>query len=82
MATKKAKKAAVKKAEPCCACDAPAIGIPHIQDWLLIFLGALGLATALGYINWPGFNSYFPVVWSVLVLVIGATNLMNKGSCC
>ena len=81
MATKKAKKAAVKQAEPCCACSAPAAGMPHIQDWLLILLGALGLATALGYINWPGFNSYFPVVWSVLVLVIGATNLMNKNAC-
>jgi len=80
MATKKAKKAAVKKAEPC-ACSAPAAGIPHIQDWLLILLGALGLATALGYINWPGFNAYFPVVWSVLVLVIAATNLMNKNCC-
>ena len=80
MATKKAKKA-MKKATPC-ACCAPVAGIPHVQDWLLILLGALGLASALGYIIWPGFNSYFPYVWSVLVLVIGATNLMNKGNCC
>jgi len=78
MATKKAKKATVKKAVPCCACSASTAGIPHIQDWLLIILGALGLSTTLGYIVWPGFNSYFPVVWSVLVIVIGATNLMNK----
>ncbi len=82
MATKKAKKAAMKKAEPCCAESAPMAGIPHIQDWLLIFLGGLGLSTALGYIVWPGFDSYFPVVWSVLVLVIGATNLMNKNAGC
>jgi hypothetical protein len=81
MATKKAKKAVVKKEESCCACDEPLAGIPHIQDWLLILLGGLGLATAIGYISWPGFGSYFPVVWSVLVLVIGATNLMNKKSC-
>ena len=80
MATKKAKKAAVKMAEPC-ACSAPVAGIPHIQDWLLIILGALGLTTALGYLSWPNFGSYFPVGWSVLVLVIGATNLMNKNSC-
>jgi len=79
MATKKAKKAAVK-AEPCACCESKA-GIPHIQDWLLILLGALGLATALHYINWPGFDAYFPVVWAVLVLVIGATNLMNKNGC-
>ena len=82
MATKKAKKAAVKKAEPCCSCSEPMAGIPHIQDWLLIFLGALGLATSLHYINWPGFDAYFPMAFAVLVLVIGATNLMNKGSCC
>ena len=84
MATKKAKKMAVKKAEPCCAESSPVAGIPHIQDWLLIFLGGLGLATTLGYISWTGFDSYFPVVWSVLVLVIGATNLMNKNvkGCC
>ena len=81
MATKKAKKMAVKKIEPCCAGSAPMAGIPHIQDWLLIILGALGLSTALGYVIWPGFNLYFPVVWSVLVLVIGATNLMNKNCC-
>ncbi|MFA6908081.1 MAG: hypothetical protein WC263_04615 [Candidatus Micrarchaeia archaeon] len=81
MATRKAKKAVMKKAEAC-ACDAPMAGIPHIQDWLLIFLGALGLATALHYISWPNFDTYFPVVWSVLVLVIGATNLMNKKGCC
>ena len=81
MATKKAKKAAVKKMEKACACCEEKAGIPHIQDWLLILLGALGLATALHYINWPGFDAYFPVVWSVLVLVIGATNLMNKNAC-
>ena len=80
MATKKAKKAAMKKAAPC-ACETPEAGIPHIQDWLLIMLGALGLGTALGYIKWPGFDAYFPVVWAVLVLVIGATNLMNKNNC-
>jgi len=81
MATKKAKKMAVKKVESC-ACDAPAAGIPHVQDWLLIILGALGLATAIGYIKWPGFDAYFPAAFAVLVLVIGATNLMNKNSCC
>ena len=82
MATKKAKKATVKKVESCCADSAPMAGIPNIQDWLLIFLGGLGLSTALGYLSWPGFDSYFPVVWSALVLVIGATNLMNKKGCC
>ena len=81
MATKKAKKAAMKK-EAECACCAPSAGLPHVQDWLLIILGALGLGTALHYISWPGFDSYFPVVWSVLVLVIGATNMMNKSCEC
>lgn len=80
MATKKAKKMSAKK-EAECACCAPSAGIPHVQDWLLILLGALGLATALNYIAWPGFDAYFPVVWAVLVLVIGATNLMNKNAC-
>jgi hypothetical protein len=81
---KKAKKAAVamKKGKECSCCSEPAAGMANIQDWLLIFLGALGLAYALGYINWPGFYSYFPYVWSVLVLVIGAKNLMNKNECC
>ncbi|MCX6772015.1 MAG: hypothetical protein NTX79_08275 [Candidatus Micrarchaeota archaeon] len=82
MATKKAKRAMRKAAAESCECDSPMAGIPHIQDWLLILLGALGLGTALGYISWPGFASYFPVVWSVLVLVIGATNLMNKKCSC
>jgi len=81
MATKKAKKVAVKKVESCCEGNDVIAGIPHIQDWLLIILGGLGLSTALGYVSWPGFGSYFPVVWSVLVLVIGATNLMNKKCC-
>jgi len=81
MATKKAKKAVMKKAESCCEGSEPMAGITHIQDWLLILLGGLGLATTLGYIRWPGFDAYFPVVWSVLVLVIGATNLMNKKCC-
>jgi len=80
MATKKAKKAAVMK-EGACACCEEKAGIPHIQDWLLILLGALGIATALHYISWPGFDAYFPMAFAVLVLVIGATNLMNK-SCC
>ena len=78
MATKKAKRMAVKKAE---SYSAPAAGIQHIQDWLLIILGGLGLATTLGYIVLPGFDSYFQYVWPVLVLVIGITNLMNKNSC-
>jgi len=90
MAVKKMKKAAMKKtessmmakkAEPCCACSAPTKGLPHIQDWLIILLGALGLATSMGLVDWPGFGSYFPSVWSVLVIVIGATNLMNKNRC-
>ncbi|MFA6328832.1 MAG: hypothetical protein WCY41_05285 [Candidatus Micrarchaeia archaeon] len=80
MATKKAKKMAVKKAAQC-ACCAPTAGISNIQDWLLILVGGLGLATALNYINWPGFEAYFPTVWSVLVLVIAVTNLMNKNNC-
>jgi hypothetical protein len=80
MATKKAKKMAAKK-EDACACSSPTAGMANVQDWLLIILGGLGLATALHYIAWPDFDSYFPVVWSVLVLVIGATNLMNKKCC-
>jgi hypothetical protein len=78
MAIKKAKKAAVKHAEPRRAESAPMAGLQHFQDWLIILLGALGLATSLGYIYWPGFDAYFPFAWPVLVIVIGATNLMNK----
>ena len=85
MAAKRAKKkaAVAMKKEEACACCPPAAGMADIQDWLLIFLGALGIAFALGYIDWPGFGGYFPYVWSILVLVIGAKNLMNKNcECC
>lgn len=78
MAAKKAKKAAMKKDEcACCSSD----GIHNLKEWLLIILGAIGLANALGYISWPGFEMYFPYVWSVLVLVIGITSAMEKASC-
>jgi hypothetical protein len=78
MAAKKAKKAATKKAE--CECCSPE-GIHNLKEWLLIILGAIGLASALGYLSWPGFETYFPYVWSVLVLVIGITSVMEKSSC-
>ena len=77
MATKKAKRMAARKREMSACCGSTA-GIPDIQDWLLIILGGLGLGVALGYVSWPGFDLYFPYVWSVLVLVIGVKNLMNK----
>jgi len=80
MAAKKAKKAAVKKEEECACCSSPE-GISNLKEWLLIILGAIGLANALGYISWPGFNSYFSFVFPVLVLVIGITSAMEKANC-
>jgi hypothetical protein len=80
MAAKKKRKAAVYKEEPCAYC-APSGGISNLQEWLLIILGGIGLANALGYINWPGFDAYFPTVFSVLVLVIGIKSAMEKSSC-
>jgi hypothetical protein len=80
MAAKKAKKTAMKKAEVCDNCESFA-SVGHLQEWLLIILGAIGLARSLNMINWPGFDSYFLTVFSVLVLVIGIRSAMNKASC-
>ncbi len=78
MAAKRSKKRAmVKKESACCSSG----GISNLKEWLLIVLGAIGLASALGYVDWPGFESYFPYVWSVLVLVIGITSAMEKSNC-
>lgn len=79
MATRKAKKAA-GKGEPCSCCP-PAPGVHNIEDWMLIMLGGLGLLQAINWISWPGFNQYFAIVWPVLVLVIGAKSLMDRGGC-
>jgi hypothetical protein len=78
MAAKRAKKAAMKKECSCCASSG---GVHNLKEWLLIILGAIGLANALGYVSWPGFETYFPYVWSVLVLVIGITSAMEKSNC-
>ena len=80
MAAKKAKKMAMKKAEAC-ACCAPSGGVSNLQEWLLIILGAIGLARSLNMIDWPGFDSYFLTVFSVLVLVIGIKSAMDKANC-
>lgn len=83
MATKKAKKAAMPaKEEEMCGCCSPLPGVHNIEDWMLIMLGGIGLLQAINWINWPGFNSYFMVVWPVLVLVIGAKSLIDRNSCC
>lgn len=74
MAGKKVKKAPAKKAA-CSCCES---GFGNLEEWLLIFLGALGLAQVLSVIAMP---AYFAYVWSVLVLVIGIMKLMNKANC-
>jgi hypothetical protein len=79
MAGKKVKRAAAKvaKAEECACCTPN----NYLMETLLIIVGGIGLVNAVGYINWPGFSAYFPFVWSILVLVIGIKEVMDKGSC-
>ena len=78
MAGKKRKVAAkAAKSSACSCCDQNG----NLMEMLLIILGGIGLANALGYINWPGFSMYFPFVWSILVLVIGIVEVMNKSRC-
>lgn len=81
MAAKKNKKAVTKKPvshSPCSCVEEPAAGLAHIQDWILILVGGLGLVSALGYLKLQAFDSIFPFVWSTLVIIIGIKNLMNK----
>ena len=80
MAAKKAKKVAMKKADVCASCKSNA-NMGNLQEWLLIILGAIGLARVLNMIDWPGFDKYFLVVFSVMVLVIGITSAINKANC-
>ena len=82
MAAKKRAKAAVKASRAECACCGKSDLEAKLPIGLLIILGALGLASALGYLKgWAMFNEFFPFVWSVLVLVIGITSAMEKSNC-
>ena len=74
MAGKKMKKAA-RKEEACCGTSKTG----NLEEWLLVVLGGLGFTQALGYL--PMMPSFFPYVWSSLVLVIGITKVINKSSC-
>jgi len=74
MAGKKMRKAA-KKEEACCCIG----GSGNLEEWLLVVLGGLGFAQALGYL--PMMPSFFPYVWSSLVLVIGIKKVIDKSSC-
>jgi hypothetical protein len=74
MAGKKMKKAAKKEA--CCSTG----GYDNLEEWLLVILGGLGFAQALGYLNLAPF--YFAYVWSALVLVIGIKKVIDKSNCC
>jgi len=75
MAGKRMKKAAKKEAEyACCTADSG-----NLEEWLLIVIGGLGFAQALGYLNLTPF--YFAYVWSALVLVIGIKKVIDKSSC-
>lgn len=83
MAGKKAKKKAMampmKAEKDECACCSET-GTP-LAEWLLVFVGALGLAYGLGYVNWPIFTQSFPVIWPVLVIVVAVTNIANRRNC-
>ncbi|MEM4348466.1 MAG: hypothetical protein QXN37_02760 [Candidatus Anstonellaceae archaeon] len=68
------KKAKEEKKE--CRCDDK---IGYLEEWLLVVIGAIGFAQALGFINLEAFQ--FKYVWSVLVLVIGITKLLQRSSC-
>ena len=76
MPAKKAKKAVKKEAE-CACCSTGEYG--NLEEWLLVILGGLGFAQALGYINLAPF--YFAYVWSALVLVIGIKKVLDKSNC-
>ncbi len=73
MAGKKMKKAAKK--ETCCCSG----GNDNLEEWLLVILGGLGFAQALGYLNLTPY--YFAYVWSALVLVIGVKKIIDKSNC-
>lgn len=75
MAGKKMRKSAQK--EETCACCSGTAG--NLEEWLLVVLGGLGFAQALGYL--PMMPAYFAYVWSVLVLVIGIKKVIDKSNC-
>lgn len=59
-----------------CSCSS---GYSNLEEWLLIILGGLGFAQALGYLSLVPF--YFAYVWSALVLVIGIKKVIDKSNC-
>ena len=77
MPAKRTKKAAVKAKPAECACCSSQHG--NLEEWLLVILGGLGFAQAIGYIYLAPF--YFAYVWSALVLVIGITKVIEKSNC-
>ena len=76
MPAKRTKKAAVKAKPAECACHSSQYG--NLEEWLLVILGGLGFAQAVGYI---GVLPFFAYVWSALVLVIGITKVIEKSNC-
>ena len=77
MPAKKMRKAVAKKKPAECACCSGQYS--NLEEWLLVILGGLGFAQAIGYINLVPF--YFAYVWSALVLVIGILKVINKSNC-
>lgn len=79
---KKAKASAMKASKSECACCSKSELEAKLPVGLLILIGALGLAQAMGYLNgWVAFEELFPYVWSVLVLVIGFKMGMDLSNC-
>ncbi|VVB98918.1 Uncharacterised protein [uncultured archaeon] len=78
MPAKKAKKVAAE--EGCeCMCHKGS----NIKSWLLLVLGAAGLLNAMGILTMGIWSGYFQYVWSVVVLVVGMTMLIEKQcECC
>ncbi|MEM4554220.1 MAG: hypothetical protein QXT25_00005 [Candidatus Anstonellaceae archaeon] len=66
----------VKEEKKKCCCDDK---VGYLEEWLLVVIGALGFAQALNIVNLEPFQ--FKYVWSVLVLVIGITKLLQRSSC-
>ena len=83
MAARKKRKAVrsvpVSKSDCCCGTANDA----HLREWLLIILGAIGVINVVypSMLNFPAFAQLFPIVWPVLVLVIGITSVMEKKCC-
>ncbi len=77
MAGKKKKATPKMKAMESCESCTDCSGFSKLEIWMLVFLGALGLLSALKFFDFGQNNFYFQLVWSVLVLVIGMIKLIG-----